>query len=81
MPIPKNIKYFEPYNPDMNLIERAFGPNGSLESVMTSMLNKTKIDEFMSFVFREEFLIHILERHPKELFFVPENMQDYWGYP
>ena len=31
IPIPKNVKYFEPYMPDMKLIERAFGPNGNLD--------------------------------------------------
>jgi hypothetical protein len=74
IPIPKNIKYFEPYTPDMNLIERAFGPNGDVNRVMTSALNQKKIAEFQEFVFREEFISHILEKYPKELFMVPENL-------
>lgn len=51
IPIPRSVKYFEPYMPDMNLIERAFGPNGNLSKVMTSPLNQMKIAEFTEFVF------------------------------
>lgn len=78
--MPKKVHYFTKFRPDLTTLEKCFGESANPNAFLSANQQKDS-GEFAYFMFRDELLSAILEKFPKDLFFVPDVYRDGQGYP
>lgn len=78
--MPKKVNYFTKYRPDITTLEKCFGADANPNAFLSEAQQKNS-GEFAYFMFRDELLSSILQKFPKDLFFVSDVYRDAQGYP